>query len=75
MKDDFIRVTKQREHLWCVLRGRRDLRLLTFKLKAHAIAYGRAVACSGKLALFVDDRNGVAVRQSWSSLTYPVFLD
>ncbi len=75
MQDDFIRITKQREHSWSVLRGQRNLRLLTFKLKSHAVAYGygRAMACSSRLALFVDDRNGNAVRQSSSSLTYPVF--
>ena len=75
MQDDFIRVTKQREHFWSVLRGQRNLRLLSFKLKSHAVAYGRVMACSSKLSLFVDDRNGIAVRQSSSSLTYPVFLD
>jgi hypothetical protein len=75
MKSDFIRVTKRREALWSVLRGQRDLCLLTFRLKPHAVAYARAVASAGKITLFVDDRNGVAVRQSSSSLTYPVLLD
>jgi len=28
-----------------------------------------------KLALFVDDGNGIAIRQSSSSLTYPIVLN
>jgi hypothetical protein len=75
MNDDFIRVSKRRTAFWSVLRGQRHLCLLTFKLKSHAVAYARAIACSGKLALFVDDSYGTAIRQSSSSLTYPVLLD
>ena len=74
MKGDFIRVTKNSEILWTVLHGPRDLCLLRFKFKSHAIAYARAISFSGKLALFVDDEHGTAIRQSPASLTYPVFL-
>ena len=41
----------------------------------RAVAYARAVSSSRKLTLFVDDKNGDAVRQSASSLTYPTLLD
>jgi len=75
MKSDFIRVTQRSESLWTVLRGPRDLCLLTFKFKSHAVAYARAISFSRKLALFVDDGNGIAVRQSPSSLTYPIVLN
>jgi hypothetical protein len=75
MKSDFIRVTRRRESVWTVLRGPRGLCLLTFRLKSHAVAYARAISFSGKLALFVDDGNGIAVRQSSSSLTYPIVLN
>ena len=71
----YIRVTKRRETSWSVLRGQRDLCLLTFRFKAHAVAYARAVASAGKMILFVDNSNGVPVRQSSYSLTYPVLLD
>jgi hypothetical protein len=74
MRTDYIHVT-QRDTKWSVRGGRPGSCLLTFRLKPHAVAYARAVAYSRKLALFIDDRNGVAVRQSSSSLTYPVFLD
>lgn len=75
MKGDYILVTKQHGASWLVLRGQRNLFLLRFRLKQHAVAFGRAMAFSGKLALFVDNRNGIAVRQSAASLTYPVLLD
>ena len=75
MKDDFIRVTRRGDGTWAVFRGHRGLVLLAFRLKAHAIAYARAISFSGKLALFVDDRFGIGVRQSSSSLTYLIVLD
>jgi hypothetical protein len=75
MKGDYILVTKRHGASWSVLRGQRHLCLLRFRLKQHAVAFGRAMAFSRKLALFVDDRNGIAVRQSAASLTYPVLLD
>jgi hypothetical protein len=75
MRAEYIHVTKRRDASWSVRSERADLCLLTFRLKPHAVAYARAVAYSRKLALFIDNQNGVAVRQSSSSLTYPVFLD
>jgi hypothetical protein len=75
MKDGFIRVTQRRDKMWSVLRGPRNLCLLAFAIKSHAVAYARAISSSGKLTLFVDNRNGIAIRQSSSSLTYPIILD
>lgn len=75
MKGDYILVTKRHQASWSVLRGQRHLCLLRFRLKQHAVAFGRATAFSRKLALFVDDENGIAVRQSAASITYPVLLD
>lgn len=75
MKSDYILVTKPHGASWSVLRGQSNLCLLCFRLKAHAVAFGRALACSRQLPLFVDDRNGIAVRQSSASLTYPMLLD
>ncbi len=71
MNDDFIRVTRRRKPDWTVVRGPAGIDLLTFRVKAHAVAYGRAVSHSGKMALFVDDQDGTTVRQETSSLTYP----
>ena len=71
----FIRVTQRQEHLWSVVRGLSIEKPLSFRLKAHAVAYGRALSCSGKLTLFVDDKHGVAVMQESSSLTYPLSLN
>jgi hypothetical protein len=74
-ENGFIRVTQQRDKTWSVLRGPRRNFLLGFAIKSHAVAYARAISSSGKLTLFVDDKNGNAVRQSASSLTYPRILD
>jgi hypothetical protein len=49
--------------------------MLSFDVKSHAIAFARAVSFSRKLALFVDDAYGVAIRQSPASLTYPTILN
>jgi hypothetical protein len=75
MQGDYILVARQHEASWSVLRGGGSLCLLSFRLKQHAVAFGRAMAFSKKLALFVDDRNGIAIRQSSESLTYPLLLD
>ena len=75
MEDGFIRVMQQRDNSWSVLRGPRRIFLLGFAIKSNAVAYARAVSSSRKLTLFVDDKNGDAVRQSASSLTYPTLLD
>ena len=75
MKTDFIRVRRRGDGAWTVFRGPQGLMLLAFRLKAHAVAYARAISFSGKLALFVDDKGGTGVRQSSSSLTYPRVLD
>lgn len=75
MENDFIRVTRRRDGLWAVFRGRGGTVLLAFRLKAHAVAYARAISFSRKLALFVDNKCGVGVRQPAISLTYPILLD
>lgn len=75
MNNDFIRVTRRRDGMWAVFRGRGGLVLLAFRLKAHAVAYGRAISLSRKLALFVDNKSGIGVRQSSSTFTCPIVLD
>lgn len=75
MKNDFIRVTQRTDGAWAVFRGAHGLVLLAFRLKAHAVAYARAISFSGQLALYVDDKFGIGVRQSSTSLTYPRWLE
>jgi hypothetical protein len=75
VENRFIRVTQQRDKTWSVLRGQRGIFLLGFAIKAHAVAYGRAVSLSSKLTLFVDNQYGTPVRQSAASLTYPRLLN
>lgn len=73
--ESFIRVSQRSDDLWAVISGPRGSVLRAFNVKAHAIAYARAVSFAGKLRLFVDDRYGIAKRQPATSLTYPVWLD
>ncbi len=75
MRDGFVHVTQRRDDMWAVLKGPRGTVLLAFKLKAHAIAYARAISFAGELTLFVDDRCGIAKRQAVDTLTYPLWLD
>lgn len=75
VKDGFIRVTQRRDKMWSVLRGPRNLSLLAFAIKSHAVAYARAISSSGKLALYVDNANGIAVRRPSLRRTYPILLD
>ena len=75
MKKGSIRVMQHHQQAWTVVRGPIGNDLLTFRFKAHAVAYGRALAHAQKLTLFVDDRNGFTVRQEPESLTYPNRLD
>jgi hypothetical protein len=75
LSDNFIRVSQRSDDMWAVVSGPRGNVLLAFNMKAHAIAYARAVSSAGKLKLFVDDRYGIAMRQPAASLTYPVWLD
>lgn len=71
MNDDFIRVTQRRKPHWTVVRGPVGIDLLTFRVKAHAVAYGRALSHAGRMELFVDNQDGTTVRQDMSTLTYP----
>jgi len=75
MDSAYIRVSRQGERSWSVLSGPRAISLLSFTLKSHAVAYARAVSFSGHLTLFVDDENGMAVKQDEATLTYPRLLN
>ncbi len=75
MNDNFIRVTQREEAFWTVVRGPSGLDLLTFRRKAHATSYARALCHAGNLALFIDDQFGFAVEQETATLTYPCVLN
>lgn len=75
MEHECIRVIEGPDRAWTVTREPYRRRMLSFDVKSHAIAFARAVSFSRKLALFVDDAYGVAIRQSPASLTYPTILN
>lgn len=75
METECIRVTEGFGRTWAVMREPHRQNTMNFKMKSHAIAFARAVSFSRKLALFIDDADGVSVRQSSASLTYPTVLN
>lgn len=46
----------------------------TFKIRGHAIAFGRALAFSGGSRLYIHGPDGIGALQTKASLTYPVTL-
>ena len=47
----------------------------TFAHKHHAVAFGRALAFSQSLPLWIYGKDGAAERQSSETLTYPTYLE
>jgi hypothetical protein len=60
---------------WQVEPTGRDNTARNFRLRAHAIAFARAVASSRAAELIVSDRNGKVTRHDKDSLSYPTTLD
>lgn len=69
-----IHVLESRSDLSMVTSDGRLPPIQTFAHKCHAVAFGRALAFSPSLPLWVYGDDGVAVRQSPESLTYPTRL-
>jgi hypothetical protein len=46
----------------------------SFRIRAHAVAFGRALAFTTGSTLFFYDADGSRVRQSRASMTYPLVL-
>lgn len=74
MHTNSISVSPSGDGRWRVAETGAD-ELETFRLKAHALAFARAVALSRGVDLFVAGRNGGGVRQGRHTLTYPTTLD
>jgi Uncharacterized protein conserved in bacteria (DUF2188) len=74
MQTDDIYVVKTPRNMWQVSEGARRLPTLTFRLRHHAIAFGRALACSHHSSMYIRGSGGWAL-QTTESLTYPVTLD
>jgi hypothetical protein len=46
----------------------------SFRIRAHAVAFARALAFTTKSTLFFHDADGSSVRQTRASMTYPLVL-
>jgi len=75
MQATHINVAQTDSGSWLVSQGTRQLAMRAFRLKAHAMAFGRALAFSRGAAMYVYARDGRATQQARQTLTYPIKLD
>ena len=69
-----VHVTKGKDAFWIVAQGDAfclDQKLGRFRLRSHALAFGRAVAHSSKVELVVHESDGRLIRHAAVSLSYP----
>jgi hypothetical protein len=69
-----VHVTKGKDAFWIVAQGDDsdlDQNLGRFRLRCHALAFGRAVAHSSRVELVVHESDGRQVRHVAMSLSYP----
>ena len=70
-----IDISQTESGSWCVAQGVASKPLRYFKNKNVAIAFGRALAYSAGVDLYVAGPNGERMREPKESLTYPIALD
>jgi len=75
MRATHINVAQAESGSWLVSRGTRRLPVRAFRLKAHAMAFGRALAFNRHVEMIVHDLDGRSTRHQRASLTYPTSLD
>jgi len=75
MQATHINVAQTDSGSWLVSQGTRRLPMRAFRLKAHAMAFGRALAFSRRAGLYVYGPDGCATQQARQTLTYPITLD
>lgn len=69
-----VHVAKGKDAFWIVVHGDpidREKKLGQFRLRSHALAFGRAVAHSSKVELVVHECDGRLIRHAAMSLSYP----
>lgn len=60
---------------WVVKRGGQIFASSSYRLRAHAMAFARAVAFGAHADMIVHDRSGIRTRYGRASLSYPTSLD
>jgi hypothetical protein len=74
MRATDVHVTKGKDAFWVVVHGdvfNVDQNLGRFRLRSHALAFGRAVAHSSKVELVVHESDGRKIRHAAVTLSYP----
>lgn len=73
MRNLDVHVVKGKDAYWIVALGedRMDRSLGRFRVRSHALAFGRAVAHRGHVEMVVHESDGRRIRYAATSLTYP----
>lgn len=75
MCDTDVHVAEGKDAFWVVAHGDAlGLNLGRFRLRSHALAFGRAVAHSSRVEMVVHENDGRQVRHPAKSLTYPTCI-
>lgn len=74
MKTNPVTLTQGKDGWWVVGGGRRSLPRLSFKMRAHGLAFARAHALSRRATLYVANCSGRLHKQIPASLTYPATI-
>lgn len=82
MTNDLLTVSNGEIHVvrgpgkaWRVTQGGQFLASANYRLRAHAMAFARAVAYGANADMIVHESGGRKTRHSRSSLSYPTSLD
>jgi hypothetical protein len=73
-----VHVARGKDAFWIVVHCDtfdRERKLGRFRLRSHALAFGRAVAHSSKVELIVHESDGRQVRHSAPTLSYPTLIN
>lgn len=78
MRDVDVHMTKCKDDYWivaCAKGCNLDQSLGRFRVRSHALAFGRAIAHSGGVELIVHEDDGRVIRHAAMSLSYPSKLN
>jgi hypothetical protein len=70
-----IHVVRGPDEVWLVKQGEMSLASPSYRVRAHAMAFARAVACRAHADMIVHDLCGAKTRYTRASLSYPTSLD
>ena len=74
MRADDIHVSQDRSDTWLVVEHGTRSEVARYRVRAHAMAFARAVAFGRRVEMVVHENDGSIVRHARTSLTYPTSL-